>query len=883
MKPDCKNDCFKELLFPKRPNNRPGLSHIDYRIGTYSSIREYLLHNLNKDPILMDWTHRGADDPGIALLEGAAILGDILTFYQELYANEAYLRTAKWRESIADLVRLLGYRLSPGLGGRGTFAFEVKGDKPVVIPKGFPIKAQLEGIEKLAEFETIEEKIAYPWLSKFHLYRPHEIPSISPGSNEFLIEFIDGVNSRISLQKGDRLFIGDLVPQEYHSGLINSEVVIVDEVREEFGYQVIKIKGGLQRTTSIATVKAFKIGRSYRHFGHNSPRKTVIVTGGTASEKSISYVRNLDLNTSAYSTESTDIAGVAGIRILDPTLAPSDFPLDSEVSDLPLGSQLLIQGRFLRQVGGVLDAINFTHIQTVKNSKSHTMTWGVVNGATSVATINNQIYVFLSGKYYPRLDIREIQFHEALSPQFTLRGAPKDTLQLSGNSLNFYGNDAELQTLKNREILFSKPLEESSTAIVQTVSVSPPDMTERRMLRSLTLDREVDYADFIAKSPLVTVYGNLVEVNQGKTEKEAILGNGDHRQIFQTFKIPKSPLTYHNTLGETPPEVPELEIYVNDRIWEMVPSFFGRDDKEEIYIVREDQNGDSWVQFGDGKTGARLPSGIKNVKAIYRTGNGAFGPLKEETTVQSGGKLNKLDKIQLPGVVSGGSEAESGDNAREAAPGKVQSLNRLVSLKDFESETLAISGVSKVTASWDLVDNVPAVVPTVLMKTGRDEEIELVREILNGYNKCRGPQRFPIIVHQGKLQYVFIDVVFAIDPTFRREVVEKGIKEALGVMGEEGNGIDGSHGLFGIHSRSFGQNEYDTRIVGVIQNVEGVLWSKVTALGSLGEAEDPSELALPDEPKPLSQVVPCDNLHVLSLFKSHLQLNVAKSDSTEEC
>ena len=48
------------------------------------------------------WTHRDADDPGIALMEGAAILGDILTFYQEHYANEAYLRTAAWRERLSD-------------------------------------------------------------------------------------------------------------------------------------------------------------------------------------------------------------------------------------------------------------------------------------------------------------------------------------------------------------------------------------------------------------------------------------------------------------------------------------------------------------------------------------------------------------------------------------------------------------------------------------------------------------------------------------------------------------------------------------------------------------------------------------------------------------
>src|SRR5512144_2866629 len=122
--------CFSDepVLFPKRPANRPGLTRINYRIGAYADFRAEMLRRLNLQPVLLNWSHREPDDPGIALLEGAAILGDILTFYQDVYANEAYLRTAQWRDSIADLVRLLGYRLSPGLGGRAAFAFEIKGD-----------------------------------------------------------------------------------------------------------------------------------------------------------------------------------------------------------------------------------------------------------------------------------------------------------------------------------------------------------------------------------------------------------------------------------------------------------------------------------------------------------------------------------------------------------------------------------------------------------------------------------------------------------------------------------------------------------------------------------------------------------------------------------
>lgn len=901
-KPRCRNDCTEPLLFPRRPNNRPGEFHIDYRIGTYSDFLEAVLRKLNADPLLGDWTHRGADDPGIALLEGASILGDILTFYQELYANETYLRTAQWRESIADLVRLSGYRLSPGLGGKATFAFEVKGDKPVVIPAGFPIKAQVEGSEKLVDFETTKETIAHPSLSKFNLYRRLYTPMVTQHTNEFYIFSPDQYPKPMALEKGDRLLVGDPYPSVNPTRLINGEIVIVDEIRELHGRKLFKIKGGLKRTGSSSEIVAFKLGRSFRHFGHNAPRKIVsIPSGGSAVEDNISYIRSLSTTTASIETPSLDLNGVVAKRIVDPALHELNFPLDNEVNDLSIGNQFLIQGLFLGwnyNTSTWATPKEFTLVRTITNVKSISMTWGAVSGATSLVSLDGKLTTFEGNSWYYATDIRHIQFQEVISPLLRLRAGVEETSQVKGNQLYFYGTGAEVQSLKDRLLLFEKPGEDTFTATVVSVQSLSSYVSDRPLLRRITLDQDVDYGDFPNANPIVTVYGNLANATQGKTEKEAVLGNGDSRQKFQTFKLPKAPLTYLNTSGQTPPEVPKLQIYVNDRLWTMVPSFFGHGPKEEIYIVREDANGDSWVQFGDGKTGTRLPSGIKNVVARYRTSTGAYGALKEGTTVQPGGKLDRLDKIQLPGVVSGGSEPESGDNAKEAAPGKIQSLGRLVSLKDFESEALAISGVSKVRATWDIVNNIPTVVLTVLMEKGRSGEIERcilnkektcyinkeVQDIINGYNGCRGPRRFPVRACQGKRRYVYIDVVFSLHPAYREELVKKAIKEALGATGEEGNGIDGSRGLFGLNQRRFGQNEYATRIEGIVQNVEGVTWVKVTALGSFDEdVDDPKELALPSEPKSLNLVIPCDNEYVLSLCTAHLQLSVAVGESKEVC
>jgi len=159
------------FVFPLRRENRPGLPRIAYRIGRYPEFLEVMKRRIDAAPELAEWTHRGADDPGIALIEGAAILGDILTFYQEHYANEAYLRTAAWRGSVSELVRMIGYRLAPGIGGRATFAFTVKGDNPLTIDAGFAVKADLADVPQPAEFQTDADLTAYPHLSKFNLYR----------------------------------------------------------------------------------------------------------------------------------------------------------------------------------------------------------------------------------------------------------------------------------------------------------------------------------------------------------------------------------------------------------------------------------------------------------------------------------------------------------------------------------------------------------------------------------------------------------------------------------------------------------------------------------------------------------------------------------------
>ena len=871
--------CFADdpIVFPKRPFNRAGLHHIDYRIGAYSDFRAEMLRRLNLQPVLQNWTHREADDPGIALLEGAAILGDILTFYQDLYANEAYLRTAQWRESVAELVRLLGYRLAPGLGGHGGFAFEVKGTRPLTIPAGFGIQADLEGAEEQAEFETDEDAIAYPHLSRFHLYRPRSYPAAAPqGKSRLEIKTVEKARTpeamaSADLKAGDRLM---LMPDESmwststaFTKQADAQIVKLTKVTRTLDRTILEFQGGLAAKDWTAPIAAYRIGRAFRHFGHNAPPKIVtsIVVGGKitgSKEEDASFSRDF----------ASSLISSGWSRALPPEL----IPLDREVNDLVVGNKVVIQTALQSPLAVV---------RTIAQLKNETLGFGNLNTAATTVELMPKLIDNSRFTGSQIADIRTFQIYEVTSPALELQNVAsfEDGPQTTG-ALEFFGTLEQVKVLAGRRLLFQH---EDGRALdlrcVDTAAAfilpTEPDFAPPWTIHLDKAPVEFLQQDFDEATPKVTVFGNVVEAGQGKTQRDATLGNGDSRQTFQTFKLPKSPLTYHAAPG-TPPQKSRLDVRVNGVLWQCVDSFLGRGAREEIYIVREDANGDSFVQFGDGETGARLPSGIDNVTAHFRSGSGAHGKLKPDAKPQPGGQLKGLEKIQLPNVISGGAEPEKADNAREAAPGKIQSLGRLVSLRDFETETLGIAGVTKVAAAWAADGGVPGVELIVLLEAGRSSEINSVKQTIVEYQHCRGPNRFPVKMTQGTFRYVYLDVRYACDPRLVRETVESQIRVALGA----GNDEAARHlGLFATHNRHFGEREYAPRVAGCVQNVAGVRWCEVTAFGLFPHGDDPAALVVPPEPKPLTATVPCGDSEVLQLDSAHLRLIAAAPPPTDPC
>ena len=102
---------------------------IDYVTKDYDGFRQAMLGQI---PLLLpNWRTRGESDFGVVLIELFAYVADILSYYQDRIANEAYLSTATQRRSVTELLRLIGYQIDPGLASSVSVHFDVTADVAV--------------------------------------------------------------------------------------------------------------------------------------------------------------------------------------------------------------------------------------------------------------------------------------------------------------------------------------------------------------------------------------------------------------------------------------------------------------------------------------------------------------------------------------------------------------------------------------------------------------------------------------------------------------------------------------------------------------------------------------------------------------------------------
>jgi predicted phage baseplate assembly protein len=306
----------------------------------------------------------------------------------------------------------------------------------------------------------------------------------------------------------------------------------------------------------------------------------------------------------------------------------------------------------------------------------------------------------------------------------------------------------------------------------------------------------------------VTINANVARSTHGETAQET-LGGGDASQAFQRFTLRQPPLTYTSAATPSGGQT-TLEVRVNDLLWHEVPELFGHGPDERIYITRTDDEGKTTVLFGDGKTGARLPTGAENVKAKYRRGLGLPGLVKEHKLSQLMTRPLGVKGVTNPLAATGAQDREQLSDARRNAPLTVLTLGRVVSLLDYEDFTRAFSGIAKALATWSWSGERRSVLVTVAGMNGAavTKESDLYKNLLSALRQFGDPHA-SLLVESYEPRFFRLAATLQIEPDYLPEKVRAEVEALL-------------RERFSFDARDFGQPVHQSEVIGLIQNVPGV-------------------------------------------------------------
>jgi hypothetical protein len=762
--------------------NRPGLSAVAYRIGTFASFREAMVEEVALIEVdlgggvkirpLSKWTARTSDDYGIVLLELWAYVGDVLTFYHERTFNEALLRTALFPESVLGLCRLLDYKPAPGAAAAALLAFTLERGKQLLVPVGLRVQSVPGPNEKPQKFETVEARPLwtsaattlriFPRPTPYgplktgtsHAWVKAEVVFTTPlVKNDTLVAFVSGTH-RLG---------GSLALPAGASPSRGVEEKRVEAVQTLDGRRRLDFTPEFQK--SFAGGQLFRWSRKLRLFGAQAPDTYLTSTPDSNNPRILIWKVNY-----------TPIHLSSGTQ---------ELALEGAYDHLKAGQRLL------------LHAPQGQRLLTVTEVKQVHRSLGPFSATVTVVGLKDPLGVHVA-------DLRAVVLYELAEPEITLDGYEYPPT-LTGNRIYLHPEDAagiEAKHLLIVDDVLGNP---------QSVTVTAVDASDGHTVLTITpplaraLDQQTAYA-----------WGNVVRATHGETVAAEVLGDGDASAPFQAFPLAKAPVTHVRTPGAPGGVVSTLEIRVDNILWHEVPSLLGHGGRERVYTTSRDSKEVMTARFGDNLTGARLTSGRGNVVARYRYGLGLPG------NVKAGALRNPLDRPTGLGAVvnpldaQGGADPETLDQARANAPNTVRTFGRIVSLRDFEDTARQFPGIARALAAWAWDGEEQAVHLTVAGDNGAVVSGPLLDDLSDDLDRRRDPNR-KLILQTHRNVPILIGVAILVDPDHDKGLVQSAVGAAL-------------TDRFAFAHTALGQAVHLSDVSTVVQNVPGVVAADVTRL-----------------------------------------------------
>jgi photosystem II stability/assembly factor-like uncharacterized protein len=528
-------------------------------------------------------------------------------------------------------------------------------------------------------------------------------------------------------------------------------------------------------------------------------------------------LNTLNLTALALSAdEQVLFAGTAGSGVFRCQLSSSDSPsrwepVNTRLTDLTI--------RCLSAIGS--DLFAGTARGGLFRSSDNSDLWALVNaGITSLdAAVNPDTIVNTDVRAIVALGNR--LFAAGVGILVTADGLTTVPLK-SGNSLHLLTPPTPLQgdtqrwQLQDKDGVTGVVISTSKLDIaLQPATAEDPLESELAVIKTPPDDQQQPVLQFV--DPIqgsydpetVRIHANVARATHGETQQE-VLGSGDGAATNQSFVLKKPPLTFVSAATPSGAES-TLEVRVNGVRWQEVPSLYQRSPQEQAYIVRRADDGTPTITFGDGSSGARLPSGQENVTATYRSGIGLAGLVGAERLSLLKTRPLGVSEVTNPLPATGAADPETMTEARASAPLTVRTLDRIVSLQDYEDFARAFAGIGKAQA--------------VVLWNGETQQVHITVAAIGGAAVTPGTPLYDNLVaaidrQRDPLRRVQVDsyepllfnleATLLIDPDYLPDQVIATVRTTL------------TH-TFAFEKREFAQPVTASEAIAAIQAVQGII------------------------------------------------------------
>ena len=837
MKQNCGCCSGVEVVTPQPEANRPGLPAISYRAGTYATFFESMVARLSSFAELRGLTTRESSDPSIALLDAWAVVADVLTFYQERIANEHYLRTATERRSVLELARAIGYELAPGVSASTSLAFELEtaatAPRSAMVPAGTKVQSIPAKDEKPQLYETSAALVARgAWNEIPVRWRGTRLPRA--GGNDV---FLAGVST--GLVPGDALL---LVGKERIDSATSDRwdfrrVLRVEPVADPRdvarSYTRIEFDGPLGRTPAQVDVRVYGLRQRVGLFGGNAPDFNLLPKTVRDEIKDAAAAVTVETRKS-----KPDTRGVDEFRIdrrageFGKLGAPDEWPnfnIGYSASTPATLDTLFLDNVYTAAMKGTWLVVTTDdapeELYRIEAASESGKACFAVSGKSMRVRLRGKTDALVSKTFWNKL--REIAVF-LQTEEYTLAERPVSTALATGNEtldleVALTGDDA---LPPGRTLIVSGEDPSTGAAVAEVVSLvasSPLSEAGADPRTRLTLATRLTRS---YRPRSAVVLANVVEATHGETMLRKlpngsfvteVLGSGDGSLPFQKFVLKQKPLTYVSAVTMSG-RASTLRIRVDGVLWREVPSFYGVGPDERVYIVRLDDDGKVAVQFGNGRTGARLPTGSENVTAVYRVGTGLEGLVDAGQLTLLMSRPLGVKEVRNPLASSGADDPERLADARANAPLTVLTLDRVVSLLDYEDFARAFAGIGKASVTLLWTGQTQTIHVTVALADGRapDETSRTMTDLRGAVDKARHNLRSVLV--QGYVGKPFrVTAKIAVDPAHETDVVLRAVTDALLAH-------------FAFAKRSFAQDVTESEAIAVMQSVKGVVFVDLDVL-----------------------------------------------------